>query len=84
MEVLTREAFLHTEFDGPGLGDGSGCGLGNNSGYGLGNGSGPDTLTALDTVMAIAEETGQDRALATALAMATATDMATATVATQV
>lgn len=40
MEVLTREAFLHTEFDGSGLGDGSGCGLGNNSGYGLGNGSG--------------------------------------------
>lgn len=40
MEVLTREAFLHTEFDGSGLGDGSGCGLGNSSGYGLGNGSG--------------------------------------------
>lgn len=40
MEVLTREEFLHTEFDGAGLGYGSGCGLGNNSGYGLGFGSG--------------------------------------------
>lgn len=40
MEVLTREAFLHTDFDGSGSGDGYGDGGGNGSGYGSGYGSG--------------------------------------------
>ena len=40
MEVLTREAFLHTDFDGSGSGDGYGDGGGNGSGYGAGDGSG--------------------------------------------
>ena len=38
MEVLTREAFLHTDFTGSG--DGSGDGSGYGSGYGSGDGSG--------------------------------------------
>lgn len=38
MEVLTREAFLHTDFDGSG--DGYGDGSGDGSGDGGGNGSG--------------------------------------------
>ena len=38
MEVLTREAFLQTDFDGSGYG--SGYGSGNGSGYGSGDGSG--------------------------------------------
>lgn len=40
MEVLTREAFLHTDFDGSGDGYGYGDGGGNGSGYGAGGGSG--------------------------------------------
>ena len=44
MEVLTREAFLHTDFtgNGDGYGDGSGygSGYGDGSGYGSGDGSG--------------------------------------------
>ena len=40
MEVLTREAFLHTDFDGSGSGDGYGNGSGYGSGDGYGNGSG--------------------------------------------
>ena len=40
MEVLTREAFLHTDFDGYGSGDGGGNGSGNGSGYGYGDGYG--------------------------------------------
>nr|DAO44172.1 MAG TPA: neurotoxin [Caudoviricetes sp.] len=38
MEALTREAFIHTDFDGSGYGDGSGSGSG--SGYGDGDGDG--------------------------------------------
>ena len=38
MEVLTREEFLHTDFDG--YGDGSGYGSGDGYGYGYGSGSG--------------------------------------------
>ena len=38
MEVLTREEFLHTDFDG--YGDGSGYGSGDGSGYGSGDGYG--------------------------------------------
>ena len=38
MEVLTRETFLHTDFDGSG--DGSGYGSGDGSGYGYGYGDG--------------------------------------------
>ena len=44
MEVLTREAFLHTDFDGSGYGSGSGYGYGygygSGYGYGYGYGSG--------------------------------------------
>ena len=40
MEVLTREAFLHTDFDGSGSGSGSGSGDGSGYGYGYGDGSG--------------------------------------------
>ena len=42
MEVLTREAFLHTDFtgDGYGYGSGSGSGYGDGSGYGYGYGYG--------------------------------------------
>ena len=44
MEVLTREAFLHTDFTGSGDGDGdgygSGYGSGDGDGYGSGSGSG--------------------------------------------
>ena len=44
MEVLTREAFLQTDFDGSGYGSGygsgSGYGDGDGSGYGYGSGSG--------------------------------------------
>ena len=42
MEVLTREAFLQTDFDGSGYGSGygSGDGSGDGSGYGDGDGSG--------------------------------------------
>lgn len=40
MEVLTREAFLHTDFDGYGSGDGGGNGSGYGYGYGSGDGSG--------------------------------------------
>lgn len=44
MEVLTREAFLHTDFtgygSGYGAGYGSGDGYGDGSGYGSGSGSG--------------------------------------------
>ena len=42
MEVLTREAFLHTDFTGSGSGSGSGYGYGSGSGsvYGSGSGSG--------------------------------------------
>ena len=42
MEVLTREAFLHTDFDGSGdgSGSGSGYGYGDGSGYSSGDGSG--------------------------------------------
>ena len=42
MEVLTREAFLHTDFTGSGYGDGygDGSGSGDGSGYGYGYGSG--------------------------------------------
>ena len=53
MEVLTREAFLHTDFDGYGSGDGSGDGYGSgsadgygdgyDSGYGVGGGNGSGT-----------------------------------------
>lgn len=43
MEVLTREAFLHTDFTGYGSGDGYGDG----SGYGYGSGSG-DGLKSLN------------------------------------
>ncbi len=39
MEVLTREAFLHTDFDGYGSGDGGGNGSGYGYGYGFTNGS---------------------------------------------
>lgn len=35
MEVLTRETFLHTDFDGYGYGSGDGYGSGYGSGYGL-------------------------------------------------
>ena len=52
MEVLTREAFLHTDFTGSGSGSGSGSGYGSGSGsgsgygygYGSGYGSGLKTL----------------------------------------
>lgn len=49
MEVLTREAFLHTDFagDGDGYGDGSGSGSGYGSGSGSGDGSG-DGLKSLN------------------------------------
>ena len=40
MEVLMREAFLHTDFDGYGYGDGYGDGSGYGYGDGNGNGSG--------------------------------------------
>lgn len=44
MEVLTREAFLHTDFTGSGhgygYGDGYGNGNGNGNGYGYGDGNG--------------------------------------------
>ena len=40
MEVLTREAFLHTDFDGYGYGYGYGSGYGSGDGYGYGYGSG--------------------------------------------
>ena len=40
MEVVTREAFLHTDFTGDGYGSGSGSGSGYGSGYGYGYGSG--------------------------------------------
>ena len=40
MEVLTRESFLHTDFDGSGSGYGPGDGGGNGSGYSSGYGSG--------------------------------------------
>ena len=40
MEVLTREAFLHTDFDGYGYGYGDGSGYGGGSGYGYGDGYG--------------------------------------------
>ena len=40
MEVLTREAFLHTDFIGSGYGYGSGYGCGDGSGYGSGYGYG--------------------------------------------
>ena len=40
MEVLTREAFLHTDFTGSGHGYGSGHGHGDGDGYGNGNGNG--------------------------------------------
>ena len=44
MEVLTREAFLHTDFTGDGSGDGSGSGSGDGSGYGDGYGDGLKSL----------------------------------------
>ena len=42
MEVLTREEFLHTDFDGYGYGDGDGDGdgYGSGDGYGYGDGDG--------------------------------------------
>ena len=46
MEVLTRDAFIHTDFDGSssgsgcGAGYGSGCGYGSGSGYSFGSGFG--------------------------------------------
>ena len=40
MEVLTREAFLHTDFTGNGYGDGDGSGYGSGSGDGDGSGYG--------------------------------------------
>ena len=40
MEVLTREAFLHTDFTGDGSGSGYGYGYGDGSGYGSGYGDG--------------------------------------------
>ena len=40
MEVLTREAFLHTDFAGDGDGDGDGSGYGSCDGYGYGYGYG--------------------------------------------
>ena len=40
MEVLTREAFIHTDFTGSGNGSGNGNGSGSGSGYGYGYGSG--------------------------------------------
>ena len=40
MEVLTREAFLQTDFDGSGYGSGYGSDSGYGSGYGDGDGSG--------------------------------------------
>ena len=47
MDVLTREAFLHTDFTGYGYGSGSGDGYGDGSGYGYGYGSG-DGLKSLN------------------------------------
>ena len=44
MEVLTREAFLHTDFTGYGYGDGDGSGYGSGSGFGFGFGSGLKSL----------------------------------------
>lgn len=46
MEVLTREAFLHTDFDGygTGYGTGSGSGSGSGTGYGYGSGYGLKTI----------------------------------------
>ena len=40
MEVLTREAFLHTDFTGYGYGSGDGSGSGSGDGYGYGDGDG--------------------------------------------
>ena len=40
MEVLTREAFLHTDFTGSGFGSGDGSGFGSGYGSGYGDGSG--------------------------------------------
>ena len=44
MEVLTREAFLQTDFDGSGYGSGDGSGYGYGSGSGSGDGSGLKSL----------------------------------------
>lgn len=46
MEVLTREALIHTDFDGSGTGNGSGSGYGYGygSGYGYGDGYGLKSL----------------------------------------
>ena len=47
MEVLTREAFLQTDFDGSGYG--SGYGSGDGSGYGDGDGSGYGSDSGYDS-----------------------------------
>ena len=44
MEVLTREAFLHTDFTGYGYGSGDGYGDGSGYGYGSGSGDGLKSL----------------------------------------
>ena len=51
MEVLTREAFLHTDFTGYGSGDGSGSGSGD--GYGLKslNGQPVDMIDSVPTIL---------------------------------
>ena len=51
MEVLTREAFLQTDFDGSGYGSGygSGDGSGDGSGYGDGDGSGYGSDSGYDS-----------------------------------
>lgn len=59
MEVLTREAFLHTDFtgygDGSGSGDGYGDGSGDGYGYGYGlkslNGQPVDMIDGLPTIL---------------------------------
>ena len=57
MEVLTREAFLHTDFTGYGDGSGSGSGYGDGSGYGSGyglksiNGQTVDYIDGVPTIL---------------------------------
>ena len=50
MEVLTREAFLHTDFTGDGSGDGSGYGYGEGDGYGSGDGYGDGYVDGLKSL----------------------------------
>ena len=55
MEVLTREAFLHTDFTGYGYGDGDGYGYGDGDGYGYWfktlNGQSVDMVDGLPTIL---------------------------------